>query len=93
MLDCPSGCESKVDTTRLLVAQAQKRVEMYQSKHWEYPDSLQDVYGDGSIPTDSWGNPIRLADSPHGKFVVSFGADGVAGGEGEAADLFHGAAL
>lgn len=41
------------------------------------------------LPKDPWGNPYQyLAPGEHGSFdVFSFGADGQAGGEGEAADV------
>ena len=90
VLDCPSGCASKVDSTRQLLADVQRRVDVYQMKHWEYPSSLQDAYGMDPVPVDMWGRPIRLIDGVDGKFVASFGADGLPGGHGDAADLIAG---
>jgi general secretion pathway protein G len=41
------------------------------------------------LPADPWGNPYQYRlPGQHGTFdVYSFGADGAAGGEGEAADI------
>ncbi len=46
-------------------------------------------YLKGGVPTDPWGHPYRYANpSPNGGLeIVSLGADGVPGGEGENADI------
>ena len=45
-------------------------------------------YLKGSLPTDPWGKPYRYQLAPNGAIeIVSLGADGVAGGEGENADI------
>jgi len=41
-----------------------------------------------NVPLDPWGNPYRLSVDATGMVMLeSFGADGVAGGEGDARDL------
>lgn len=45
-------------------------------------------YLKGSLPTDPWGKPYRYQLAPNGTIeIVSLGADGAAGGEGENADI------
>jgi len=43
----------------------------------------------GKVPNDPWGNPyIYLCPGTHGDFdIISYGADGIAGGEGKNADI------
>lgn len=46
-------------------------------------------YIKGGVPSDPWGHPYRYANAPAsgGIEILSFGADGAAGGEGENADV------
>lgn len=45
-------------------------------------------YLKGSLPSDPWGKPYRYQLAPNGAVeIVSLGADGQAGGEGENADV------
>ncbi|WP_053843500.1 type II secretion system major pseudopilin GspG [Paracidovorax avenae] len=46
-------------------------------------------YLKGGVPTDPWGHPYRYASpGPNGGIeILSLGADGAPGGEGEAADI------
>lgn len=47
-------------------------------------------YLEDSVPPDPWGNPYQyVVPGPNGKpfLIYSFGADGVAGGEGNNADI------
>ena len=43
----------------------------------------------GKVPNDPWGNPyIYLCPGTHGDYdIMSYGADGIAGGEGKNADI------
>ena len=46
------------------------------------------------MPVDPWGRPYQYRMSERGTgYVLSYGADGVAGGTGEAADLISGGVL
>lgn len=45
-------------------------------------------YLKGAVPTDPWGKPYRYQLAPNGAVeIISLGADGAAGGEGENADI------
>jgi len=45
-------------------------------------------YLKGSLPTDPWGKPYRYQLAPNGTVeILSLGADGAPGGEGENADI------
>ena len=45
-------------------------------------------YLKGAVPADPWGKPYRYQLAPNGAVeIVSLGADGAAGGEGENADI------
>lgn len=45
-------------------------------------------YLKGAVPADPWGKPYRYQLAPNGAVeIISLGADGAAGGEGENADI------
>ncbi|MDD0839009.1 type II secretion system major pseudopilin GspG [Curvibacter sp. HBC61] len=44
-------------------------------------------YLKGGVPTDPWGKPYKYALAGGNVELISFGADGAAGGEGENADI------
>lgn len=44
-------------------------------------------YLKGTVPADPWGNPYRYASTGAGYEVISLGADGAPGGDGENADV------
>ena len=72
------------------IAQIKKAVETYQLKHGTYPgnsDGLDVI--DMEVKTDPWGNPYHYnAPGREGPYeVISFGADGREGGDGENADV------
>lgn len=84
--------DSKVQTTLLQMTEVNKKVEIYtlRNKVPSTADGLKAVYGDASIPKDSWGNDfVFLSPGPQGhKFdIVSYGADGAEGGTGNDADI------
>jgi general secretion pathway protein G len=46
------------------------------------------------IPNDPWGRPYQYRMSEQGKgYIMSYGADGVSGGAGDAADIISGGVL
>ena len=46
------------------------------------------------IPNDPWGRPYQYRMSDKGKgYIVSYGADGLTGGAGDAADIISGGVL
>ena len=87
-----SGRSAQVHETRVQLQRAHEHVTVFRMRHRADPSSLQDAFGIDPVPTDGWGRPIRLVDGVDGKFVVSFGSDGVPGGTGDASDLIHGLA-
>ncbi len=85
--------ESKIGTSRLQMMKIAERVDVYMLRKKKPPgsgDGLSVVYGSEPVPTDSWGNEfVYLSPGPNGKpyDLISLGADGAEGGEGENADL------
>ena len=78
-------------------------VDHYYLELGKLPDSLEALvrntgnepkwagpYLSGKLPKDPWGNPYLLvAPGREGDFdVVSYGADGKSGGDGDAADIY-----
>ena len=61
--------------TRLRVANTAMLVEGYRVSNGEWPASLQDL--EGSIPTDEYGQPLRLQRTKRGVVVYSVGANGL----------------
>ena len=70
----------------------------------KYPDNLKDLYYDPGWPGwtgpyinksnlyDPWGNPFLYEPNtaaPHGYNLISYGADGKSGGEGENEDIYN----
>lgn len=71
-------------------------LDRYRMDNFKYPDTLEeltepDENGEPyvkTIPLDPWNNPYEYDLQPDGNYViVSYGADGEAGGEGGNADL------
>lgn len=85
--------DSKVQTSRLQMMKVAERVDVYMLKKKKPPvtgDGLETVYGTESVPTDSWGNAfVYVSPGPNGKpyDLISLGADGAEGGEGNDADI------
>lgn len=83
--------DSQVDTTKLQMTRVAERIEIH-SLRKKLPtngDGLRDVFGD-DMPQDSWGNDfIYVTPGPNGKpfDLISKGADGQEGGEGNDADI------
>lgn len=84
--------DSKVETTKLQMGEVAKRIELHTLKKGvpSTSDGLKAVYGDQEPPKDSWGNDfVFVSPGPDGRDydVISYGSDGVEGGDGNAADL------
>ena len=71
-------------------------LDLYRLEFSKYPDSLEDLLEEDengeafldSIPLDPWNNEYEYSVEPDGSYlIISFGADGEEGGEGENADL------
>ena len=92
----PAADKAATTKARADIATLEQGVELYRLNRLRYPsdgEGLQAVLRDGHIkrlPNDPWGNPYRYA-APGGdgrQFdIISYGADGREGGEGEDADI------
>ncbi len=91
--------EAKVDTCKVQMKNIGQALKLYRLQHGKYPASgglsaLATADKDGkrymdSLPKDAWGNDfIYLSPGVHGDFdILSYGADGQAGGSGFDADI------
>ena len=92
--------EAKVEATKVQMQNIAQALKMYRLQNSSYPDSgagLNALVNPGksgkrymdSLPKDAWGNAfVYLAPGVHGDFdILSYGADGKAGGTGFDSDL------
>jgi general secretion pathway protein G len=94
---------AKAKMTMAQVKQLKAEVELFKADHNRYPETLQDLvvkpaYIDSKawheyrseMPLDGWGRPYHYqAPGTRGPFdIVSWGADGIVGGEGVNADIW-----
>lgn len=80
-----------IGDTQIQIKKMEEALIVYAAKHkGQFPERLEDArkyMPDGEVPVDAWGNPYFYvrADTPY--LLVSLGADGKPGGEGEDADI------
>ena len=95
------GAKSK--TTAVQIADIDKALEIYKLDVGRYPTTQEGLqalvvkpgavngwngpYLKGGVPSDPWGNPYRYANNGGAIEIISLGADGAAGGDGENADV------
>ncbi|MHC5036542.1 MAG: type II secretion system major pseudopilin GspG [Planctomycetota bacterium] len=89
--------KAKVKTAKIQMQEIMKGLALYKMEHKNYPENLEELLEkteenpEGllpSIPFDPWGNDYEyVSDTDHGYDLVSYGADGQEGGEGEDADI------
>jgi len=91
--------EAKVDACKVQMKNIGQALKLYRLQHGKYPASgslqtLATADKDGkrymdSLPKDPWGNDyVYLSPGVHGDFdILSYGADGQAGGSGFDADI------
>lgn len=92
--------EAKVDATKAQMISAAQALKLYRLHHNRYPSSsdglavLANAGKDGKkymdkVPTDAWQNSfVYLYPGVHGDFdLLSYGADGKAGGSGFDTDI------
>lgn len=92
--------EAKVETTRIQMKTIGGALKLYRLQHSKYPSSSEGLNalvqaGSGGkvyldeVPKDAWGKVfIYLSPGVHGDFdILSYGADGRAGGSGFDADI------
>ena len=83
---------TRVDTTKLQMHEVNKRIELYtlKKKPPTTGEGLKAVYNTETVPKDSWGNDfVYVSPGPDGhKYdLISYGADGTEGGDGNDADI------
>ena len=92
--------EAKVEATRAQMSNIGQALKLYRLQHSRYPSSSEGLAalvnaGSGGkryldeVPKDAWGGKfVYLAPGVHGDFdLLSYGADGKAGGSGFDADI------
>lgn len=95
-----SADEAKVEATRAQITNISQALKLFRLKNNRYPSSSEGlqllVSGDSggkryldSLPTDAWGYDfVYVSPGVHGDFdIISYGADGKAGGSGFDADI------
>jgi general secretion pathway protein G len=89
----PKLDEAKQDTARLDIGNIQNALKLYYTKKGKYPDTatglraLVETQNLERIPTDPWGNEYVYMNEGGKPVIISYGADGVAGGDGSDADI------
>lgn len=95
------GAKSK--TAAVQIADLEKSLELFKLDVGRFPSNEEGLqalsakpatangwngpYIKGSVPNDPWGKPYKYATVPAGIELMSLGADGTAGGDGENADV------
>ena len=89
--------KAKVKTTRIQMREIMNGLELFKADQDRYPESLEELIEateenpEGlmdAIPLDSWGNEFEyMSDTERGYDLISYGADGQEGGEGNDADI------
>ena len=95
------GAKSK--TASVQIADLDKSLELFKLDVGRYPTTEEGLnalvtkpgsvngwtgpYLKGGVPTDPWGKPYKYANANGNVEILSFGADGAAGGDGENADV------
>ena len=85
--------EAKRDTARLDIGSINNALKLYYTKQGKYPDTatglkaLVDTQNLDKMPLDPWGNEYVYMNEGGKPVIISYGADGTAGGEGPDADI------
>ena len=95
------GAKSK--TAAVQIADFEKSIDLFRLDVGRYPTAEEGLeslvtrpanapgwngpYVKGALPADPWGRPYKYAVAGNGVQIMSLGADGQAGGEGENADI------
>ena len=94
---------TKISTARAQMQMLQTSLDTYRLDMGNYPENLSALrkstakdwdgpYLPKAVPDDPWGNPYHYQmPGPQGEefLLLSFGKDGKADGEGDAADIIH----
>ena len=81
--------EANRSAAELQINKLNEQVRIFQLKKKKLPSNLEDVFIDGQVPKDPWGNEyvFKQGGGKNGFNIVSFGADGKEGGTGEDEDI------
>jgi general secretion pathway protein G len=85
--------EAKRDTARLDIGSINNALKLYYTKQGKYPDTatglkaLVDTQNLDKMPLDPWGNEYVYMNEGGKPVIISYGADGTAGGEGSDLDI------
>jgi general secretion pathway protein G len=82
--------DARRSTTRLSMHGVETALDVYYSKHGRYPDALTPLVELrllAKVPKDAWDHEFTYRLEKGKPVLVSFGRDGVSGGEGPDADI------
>lgn len=96
MLLAPAAVVADGEAPRRQTAQRLERlaieVKEFKDATGELPaskDGVEAITSEPELLVDEWGNPIRYLRVAGGYWLLSWGADGAPGGEGDDADVVH----
>jgi general secretion pathway protein G len=85
--------EARRDTARMDIGNVHNALKLYYAKKGRFPDTasglraLVETQTLDKLPTDPWGHEYVYMNEGGKPLITSYGADGVAGGEGSDADI------
>jgi general secretion pathway protein G len=89
----PKLDEARRDTARMDIGSIHNALKLYYAKKGRFPDTasglraLVETQNLEKMPTDPWGREYVYMYESGKPLITSYGADGVAGGEGSDADI------
>ena len=89
----PQLNQAKRDTAALDIKNIQNALKLYYTKKGSYPDTgmglkgLVDMQVLEQLPRDPWNNEYVYMNESGKPVIISYGADGTSGGEGQDADI------
>jgi general secretion pathway protein G len=89
----PQLNQAKVDRAKLDIQNIQGALKLYYTRKGNYPDTgmglkgLVDIQALDQVPKDPWNNDYVYLNEGGKPVIISYGADGTAGGEGQDADI------
>lgn len=89
----PRLAEARIDTSKGAFRGVMEGIDLYRIRKGRLPESIQQLVDEEYLkgktePVDSWGNKFQYSRIDKKNYdLLSLGADGVEGGEGEDADI------
>lgn len=89
----PQLNQAKRDRAELDIKSIQNALKLYYTKKGNYPDTgtglkgLVDMQALEQVPRDPWNNEYVYMNEGGKPVIISYGADGTSGGEGQDADI------